>query len=269
VTTPATTAVQLTAPKDLAREVVEEARARMTELARLTDAPLMRARLTLRQPDTRPARARWTADASVLLDGRPLAAHATGRNALHATDEVVDRLRRQIRRVIDAGVAQRDEPRVLERALAALPYEPRHRPAARRKPPELRDVIPRPTPYPLPESTFDAVADLIDLDLEFLLFTHERTGEDVVVHRRDDGRIGLLHPPGSPLADEDGLVVPEPSRYPEPITLERARNEMDVLEHRFLYFIDRADGHGKVLYLRHDGDYGLVTPPSRPAAAAG
>ena len=112
-------------------------------------------------------------------------------------------------------------------------------------------------------------ADLIDLDLEFLLFVHERTGEDVVVHRRDDGRIGLLYPPGSPLADEDEPVVPEPSRYPEPIPLDQARDEMDVLEHRFLYFVDRADKRGKVLYLRHQGDYGLVIPPSPSAAAAG
>ncbi|MDT4935327.1 MAG: Sigma 54 modulation/S30EA ribosomal protein terminus [Pseudonocardiales bacterium] len=35
---------------------------------------------------------------------------------------------------------------------------------------------------------------------------------------------------------------------------------MDWLNHRFLYFIDAADGRGKVLYLRHDGDYGLVVP---------
>jgi hypothetical protein len=35
---------------------------------------------------------------------------------------------------------------------------------------------------------------------------------------------------------------------------------MDVLNHRFLYFVDAADGRGKVLYLRHDGDYGLVEP---------
>jgi hypothetical protein len=42
---------------------------------------------------------------------------------------------------------------------------------------------------------------------------------------------------------------------------------MDVLNHRFLYFIDTADGRGKVLYLRHDGDYGLVEPP--PLAVQG
>jgi hypothetical protein len=33
-----------------------------------------------------------------------------------------------------------------------------------------------------------------------------------------------------------------------------------VLNHRFLYFIDTADRRGKVIYLRHDGVYGLVEP---------
>lgn len=31
-------------------------------------------------------------------------------------------------------------------------------------------------------------------------------------------------------------------------------------EHRFINFIDVEDGRGKVLYLRHDDDYGLVEP---------
>jgi Sigma 54 modulation/S30EA ribosomal protein C terminus len=35
--------------------------------------------------------------------------------------------------------------------------------------------------------------------------------------------------------------------------------EMDVLAHRFLYFVDRAGAEGKVLYLGGDGAYGLVT----------
>jgi hypothetical protein len=51
-------------------------------------------------------------------------------------------------------------------------------------------------------------------------FVHARTNEDGVVYWRDDGRIGLLFPPGS---------------------------------------IDAADGRGRV-YLRFDGDYGLVEP---------
>jgi hypothetical protein len=41
---------------------------------------------------------------------------------------------------------------------------------------------------------------------------------------------------------------------------------MDLLNHRFLYFIDADDGRGRVLYLRHDGNYGLVEPAaSEPA----
>jgi len=32
--------------------------------------------------------------------------------------------------------------------------------------------------------------------------------------------------------------------------------------HRFLYFIDADDERGKVLYVRLDGDYGLVEPAS-------
>jgi Sigma 54 modulation/S30EA ribosomal protein C terminus len=82
----------------------------------------------------------------------------------------------------------------------------------------------------------------------------------VVAYRRDDGRIGRIHPQGSILADEDDVVVAESSRYSEALTLDTARTEMDMLNHRFLYFTDAADRRGKVLYLRHDGDYGLVAP---------
>jgi hypothetical protein len=42
------------------------------------------------------------------------------------------------------------------------------------------------------------------------------------------------------------------------IALVDARSEMEVLNHRFVYFIASEVRRGKVLYLRHDGDYGLV-----------
>jgi hypothetical protein len=46
-----------------------------------------------------------------------------------------------------------------------------------------------------------------------------------------------------------------------PVSLERVRDELDVLDDGFIYFIDERDGRGKVLYVRRDGDYGLVEPP--------
>ena len=72
--------------------------------------------------------------------------------------------------------------------------------------------------------------------------------------------ISLIFPPGSVLEDEGDPVVPEPSRYSEPLPFAVARSEMDLLNHRFLYYIDAADERGRVLYLRFDGDYGLVEP---------
>ena len=160
-----------------------------------------------------------------------------------------ERLRRQVRRVRDSEVALRNEP-----------WREEDRPHASPKPPTQRQIIRRRTYPPIPLSTVDAVRELLDLDVHFALFSHLRTDEDVVVHRLSSGAIGLLFPQGSVLADEDDIVVPQPSRYSEPLPFEEARTEMDVLNHRFLYFIDAADGRGKVIYLRHDGDYGLVEP---------
>jgi ribosome-associated translation inhibitor RaiA len=251
--------VDFTAGEDVSRQQAEEARRRFASIDRYVDGrPLTGARLTVRRTQGRKASRPYVADADVVFDGRVLAAHAAGASPLEAVDGVTERLRRQLRRVVDADVAMRNEPRVLQAGLQALEHEARVRPEAGLKPPEERGIIRRFTYVDTPLSTFEAVADLLDLDVEFYLFRHVRTGEEVVVFRRDDGRIALLYPPGSPLADENDVVVPKESRYPEPISLNAAREEMDMVNHRSLYFVDADDGHGKVLYLRHDGDYGLV-----------
>jgi ribosome-associated translation inhibitor RaiA len=251
--------VDFTAGEDVSRQQAEDARQRFASIDRYVDGrPLTGARLTVRRTQGRKASRPFVADAHVVFDGRVLAAHAAGASPLEAVDAVTDRLRRQLRRVVDADVAMRNEPRVLEAGLEALQHDARYRPEAGLKAPEEREIIRRFAYVDVSLSTLEAVADLLDLDVEFYLFRHVRTGEEVVVYRRDDGRIGLLHPPGSPLADENDVVVPQESRYPEPISLNAAREEMDVVNHRFLYFVDAEDGRGKVLYLRHDGDYGLV-----------
>jgi hypothetical protein len=191
----------------------------------------------------------WQADAHMLYEGRVLAAHTSGRSAEEAAELAIRRLRRQVHRVRDSEVALRDEP-----------WREEDLPRPSLKPPEQRQIVRRRTYTSVPLSTVEAVRELIDLDVLFFLFRHARTSEDVVVHRLASGAIGLLFPRGSVLADEDDIVVPEPSRYSEPLPFEKARTEMDVLNHRFLYFIDADDGRGKVIYLRHDGDYGLVEP---------
>src|SRR3954468_6902861 len=218
---PGTVPVEITAPRDLPDGTRERIREQLEKLARYTDEPIEMIRLTLRHLDAPSKRSRWQADATLEMAGRRLAAHGTTADPVQAAKEAAHRLRRQMRRAADAEAALRNEPRVIEKALAARGPERRQRPQPRHKPPELRDIIVQRTAYPFPEDTFDAVMDLLDLDHEFLLFRHARTGEDVVVHRRGDGRIGLLHPPGSALAGENDIVIPEPSRYPEQISVER------------------------------------------------
>jgi ribosome-associated translation inhibitor RaiA len=254
--------VEVTAEREISRDKLDAAREQIAELQRYTDEPITGARVTLRE-GKKHAKRPFIADATVLLGGRTLAVHTSGRTPEDALEEASDRLRRQILRITKSEVALRNEPRVLARSLDGLDvFEPdrRHRPEAELKPPAERQIVHRHPYLSVPLSTLEAVRELLDLDLEFFLFTHVRTGEDVVVYRRDDGRIGLLHPQGSELADENDIVVAEPSRYDGPLTLEKAREEMDWLNHRFLYFIDADDGRGRVLYLRHDGDYGLLVP---------
>jgi ribosome-associated translation inhibitor RaiA len=258
-------AIDVTVDVEMPSARIEAIRQDLASLDDYTDEPILGARLTLRAGPGR-SRNRYVADASVLFapigePARMLAAHVAGPTPAEATDMAVERLRRQLRRVVGAEVAERDEPDEIEKALDSLPLEPTHRPEAELKPPEERQIVRRRTYADHPEATLEAAADMFDLDEEFHLFVHVRTGEDVVVHRRDDRRIGLIHPRGSILSDEtDETVAAEPNRYSEPLTLEAMRTEMDIVNHRFLYFIDAADGRGRVLYLRHDGDYGLVEP---------
>ena len=158
--------VELHAPDDLPDATAAAVRERMASLQRFTDVPLLSARLTLRRPQTHASRSRWVADASILFDGRLLAAHATGPSAMAAADEVVERLRRQIRRAAGAEIATRNEPRTIARALRNLHNERGHRPSAEVLPtrPGDRRLVHRIAQPPLPVSVTDAAADLVDRD---------------------------------------------------------------------------------------------------------
>ena len=197
----------------------------------------------------------------MLIDGRVVAAHVTGPTPEDAAKAAAERLRLQVRRVIDADVALRNEPRVIKRALEDVGGEPEPEPDWEPVPPdEPLPITPVSTPADIPVGTLSAVADLIDLDLLFYLFVHVRTDEAVVVlpPRRWPHRAPL--PPGQrprrrerhrPAGGE--LVHGGATRRGDP----RSDGSRPP---PFLYFTDAADGVGKVLYRRHEGDYGLVAP---------
>jgi hypothetical protein len=244
--------VEVTVIAPVPHRQVEDARRAIASLDRFVARPLIGARLTLRREGGSAANPLFAADADVLFHGRVLAAHATGPTAAQAAATAAQTLRRQVRRIVGAQVALRNE----RRDVPAQPPSPR----PGRKAPEERAVVQRRTFADRPEPTLTAIADLLQDAELFHLFVHARTSEDVVVHWRDDGRICLLHPPGSVLADEGDLLAVQASRYSGPLSFADARTEMDFLNHRFLYFVDAADDRGRVIYLRADGDYGVVEP---------
>ena len=253
--------VELHVPSAVPPEQAEAARRRIASLDRYASAPLIGARLTLRRDGKSNKNPPFVADVDVRFDGRLLVAHGDGRTAMEAASVAAEALRRQLRRVVGADVALRNEPRKLENGGGEQPAP------TPLKPPEERSIVVRRTYAQEPESTLTALADLLQDAELFHLFVHARTGEDVVVYQLDSRRLGLLFPPGSVLADEGDLVVAQPSWFSDPLPFAAARSEMDMLNeravyHRFLYFIDAGDERGKVLYLRLDGDYGLVEPAS-------
>jgi hypothetical protein len=245
--------VQIRSDRRITRRDLDAARRAMASLDRYVDRPLFGARLTVRRGG---ATAPYVVDATVRLGGRLLAAHAVGRAPTQAANQAAEQLRRRLLETVEAEVARRRAPRFSQ---VAPPGPPRPEWVVRLKAPDRRAVVRRRTYVDIPLPTFDAIDELIGLGVVFILFLHARTGEAVVVHRRDDRRLGLLFPQGSVLADEDDVVVATPSRYDAPMPLSAACAEMDLVNHRFMYFGDADDdGHGKVIYLRRDGDYGLV-----------
>ena len=252
--------VEINVEGDIAPEAAEAARRRLASLQQYTDLPFMGGRLTLRHVQQGRTRLPYVADARVTFDGRHMAAHTAAARPRKPSSRP--------RSAYGGGYATSSAPtshcatspvrsRGRSRTFSRTATTGRRRVSSLRR--SARSFVAAPTPT-MPPSTYEAIADMLDLDEEFHLFRHVRTGEDVVVYRRDDGRIGLIHPPGSVLADEsDDVVLAEPSRYSEPLTLAQARAEMDVVNHRFLYYIDAADDRGR----------GAVPAPRRRLRAGG
>jgi hypothetical protein len=170
-----------------------------------------------------------------------------------------------VRRIVGAEVVLRNDPRSPGDAGPSYAPDRDDQPPVRFKPPEEREIVARGTYADEPKSTLSAIADMLQDAEDFHLFVHARTGEDVVVCRLHVGRIALLFPSGSALGDEGDLVVARPSWFSDPLPVATAREEMDLLNQRavntrFLYFIDARDGRAKVIYVRLNGDYGLVEP---------
>ena len=95
------TVIEIELGEGVPRGDADTLRTGILELTELQEQPVSHARITLRQGLGRHGTRHYIADASVIVDDRKVAAHATGASASEATNAVRNRLRRQLHRVLN------------------------------------------------------------------------------------------------------------------------------------------------------------------------
>jgi hypothetical protein len=119
-----------------------------------------------------------------------------------------------------------------------------------------------------------AAARMDAMDYDVHLFTDADSGEDAVVFRAGPSGLRLarqhhMHPPGWPRTSPTGpvplIVNPRPTA-----TLSEAAAVNRIRTHGlpFLFFNDPTTRRGRLLYPRHDGNLGMITPRNSDEAAA-
>jgi ribosome-associated translation inhibitor RaiA len=252
--------VDVTRRGDVPDAALADAREKIGALDRVVKGPILDARVVLRQERNprlaMPARAEGEID----LAGHPVRGRVAAATMPAAVDALAEHLRRRLRDFVDRlQDASRSPAEAAPGAWFHGAWTP-PRPEYFDRPPAERRIVRRKTFAVDAETLAEAAAELAALDHDFLLFHHRDTDADAVLHRRDDGRLEVIAPPGVGVPPEGDDVAWTASRFSEPVDLDAARAEMDALSHRFLFFTNRATGRGNVIYLRYDGHYGVLEP---------
>lgn len=253
--------VAVTAKGDVDDAQKDHARERVAALERCVSDPVLGARVMLRRERNRSLERPARAEAELNVNGHMVRGRVASVTMSQAIDQLGTHLERQLHGFVDRRA------RLRRRAGGRSPGEWHHgaapppRPSFHPRPAEERSIVRRKTFALGAIDPLQAIAELLDLDHDFYLFHDAETGTDAVAHQREDGRIGLIHPPSvGPRAPLGEGPVWEQSRLSEPLTLEQAVAEMDALSHRFMFFVNAETVRGNVIYLRYDGNYGLIEP---------
>jgi ribosomal subunit interface protein len=250
--------VDVTTRGDVPGKAREHAEEKIGGLDRLVDVPVLSARVVLVQEANPRIERSARAEGEIDLNGPVVRAKVADLDPITAINSLAQRLERQLRRFVDRRADQARRPTEGEAG------EWRHSSLATDRPdyfpraPEEREIVRRKTFASDLLTPAEAAEEMEFLDHDFYLFIERETGEDAVVYHRDDGRLGVIGASGIGWSGERAGIVYEESRMSEPTRLEDAVAEMNVLNHRFMYFTDAASGRGNVIYMRYDGHYGLI-----------
>jgi len=202
---------------------------KISALLHLSPVPVLRARVRLTRTHHRCADQQVIAEATLDLNGRPVRAQVAAASSHEAIDLVRDRLRRKLSQ--------------LGKHPGGLGGRPRYRtPAYLALPPGEREVLRHKAYQPAVATPEEAASDMELMDYDFQLFTDVVSGWDAVVYREHDG-YGVTHLPDQPT-----------------LTVRAATGTLDATDLAYLFYRDEGTDRGNVMYRRHDGNYGLITP---------
>ncbi|GAS93611.1 uncharacterized protein RMCC_0577 [Mycolicibacterium canariasense] len=235
-------------------DVGDYARTKLGKLARLTHVPVSHARLRLSRHRDPAVDHPVVAQACLDVGGRVICAETEAATAGAAIDELESRLRVRLMRVLEArGWRHRSQD--------APPWR---RPTERvDAPSESVPGIARRKSFAMAPCTVDvAVGEMELLSYDFHLFHEIGSGTAALVYRGGPTgyRLALVAPGlAAQVAAYRRLVTISP--HPLPCLTEcEARDRLTQLDLPFVFFIEASQGRACVLYRRHDGDYGLITP---------
>src|SRR5690606_19084054 len=199
------------------------------------------------------------AQANIHLKGRMVRAQVAGHTGYEAIDRLRERLQERLRRFAMGWEARRgsmpsDDPhewRRTEEPSEPLPFFPR--------PIEEREIVRHKSFSPRRISPAEAVREMEQFDYNFHLFTDEQTSLDAVVYRMGSEyllqRVAERPETAIDIAPIRLNVKPAPR-----LTLDEARDRLELAGLPFVFFVEPGTGRGAVLYHRYDGHYGLITP---------
>lgn len=252
--------VQLVQRGEVPAGTSEYAEQRIRQLIVHTGREVRFARIKLTAADNPTVELPALAEATIEFDFGLVRANASAATFAEATDQMADRLRRQIESLQDrkrhrtAGLAASDEswhhgnqPRV------ETPYFDRVE--------DEREIVRHKSIAP-DEMTIDEAAwDMATLDYGFYLFVDLETGQDSLLEQTEDG-LFVLHQL-SPQPKGDSATVTEykiaDKATPELLVSEAITLLNEARELR-LFFKNQQSGRANVIYRRYDGHYGLITP---------
>ncbi|MCC7077047.1 MAG: HPF/RaiA family ribosome-associated protein [Acidimicrobiia bacterium] len=254
-------APQVSTQGNVGNDAAEYVTKKVESLYRLAPRPIIHATIRLVEGANRANERPSVAEASIDMRGTAVRAHVAAPTIVEACDLLESRLRRQLEDLRTKSISEGRRPKITE------PHEwrhgdaPRSRPSFFPRPPDERQIVRRKT-FAVEAMTPDEAAyDMEILDHDFYLFSNIDTDEENVIARNEDGSYTLHQARAHDLTIDAAAVSIQPSEIVAPETnLDGAIEILVGGNEPFVFFVDADSDRGNVVYLRYDGNYGLIQP---------